>query len=266
MCKRLLADSMARKQSGFSLVETVGCPLRLMFEMTELLHDWPVRWFADGKEHEGPVRELAAYLLSQRVIALHVREGDEKLLHQIRDPSETGHQEGKAWNCLKQVESDMAAADRSRAAGAEADTRPVKWLVSSDTVGIRAWFRKAHPERLVMLLERPMHIDKSKSRMANQAAATMNTFAEWYAISLASELIASSSGLWTHRPSAFSESAWLWSLRDEHYKLILGRGGGSKGGCFRTAFKYTGAFPNADNVCRGELKRYTKAHNLLFEH
>jgi hypothetical protein len=263
LCKRLLADSMARKQRGFSLVETVGCPLRLMFEVTELLQDWPVRWFADEQEHEGPVRELAAYLLSQRVIALHVREGDEKLVHS-RDPSETGHQEGKAWKCLKQVESDMAAADSSRAVGAEADTRPIKWLVSSDTVGMREWFLKAHPQRLIMLLEPPVHIDKS--RKGNQAAATMNTFAEWYAISLARELVASSSGLWTHRPSAFSESAWLWSLRDEHYKLILGHGGGSKGGCYRTAFKYSGAFSITDEVCRGELKRYTKAHKLVFEH
>jgi hypothetical protein len=265
LCNSLSADSMSRNQSGFSLVETVGCPMRLMFEVTELLQDWPVRWFADEQEHEGTVREFAAYLLSQRVIALHVREGDTKLLHNRDHPSETGHQEGKAWKCLTQVESDMAAADRRRAVGAEADTRPIKWLVASDTVGMRDWFLKMHPQRLIMLLEPPVHIDLS--RKTNQTASTMNmnTFAEWYAISLARELVSSTSGFWTTRPSAFSESAWLWSLRDEHYKLLIGSRGGSKGGCYRTAFKYTGAFPNSNGVCRGNLKRYTKAHKLRYE-
>jgi hypothetical protein len=242
VCNKLHEDAVARKQGGYGLVETAGCPLRMQFEVSDELHEFRVRWFADGKEHEGPLRQLASYLVQHRVIATHVRIGDWALTHGFEG---TAGAQDKTLGCIQSVDATLSAAHD--------DDRPVRWLVAADTQGLRDWFLHKYPEKLVMLLADPVHISKRGTRDAYKT--TMNTFAEWYAISLASELI---SGHVTHRASAFSASAWLWSLRDRYHKLVLG----AKSSCTPAVFKYEGCFYKWGGSCDVDFDAYVKAQGV----
>jgi hypothetical protein len=245
VCHKLHEDAVARKQSGYGLVETAGCPLRMQFEVSDELHAFPVRWYADGKEHEGPLRQLAAYLVQHRVIATHLRVGDWALTHSYNG-SMLGA-EDETLSCIQSVDAALAARHD--------DDRPVRWLIAADTLGIRNWFLHKHPDKLIMLLADPVHISKRGKRDAYRTM--MKTFAEWYAISLASELI---SGHVTHRASAFSASAWFWSLRDRYHKLVLG--GAKFGACTPAVYKYEGCFYPWGGMCETDFKAYVKAQRV----
>jgi hypothetical protein len=245
VCRELHKDAAARKQVGYGLVETAGCPLRMQFEVSDELHEFPLRWLADGKEHEGPLRQLAAYLVQHRVIATHVRLGDTAL---TTGTKETLSAEDETLHCIQSVDATLSAAHD--------DDRPVRWLIAADTQGIRDWFLHNHPDKLVMLLEDPVHIFKMGKRDVN--SVTMKTFAEWYAMSLATELI---SGHRTHRASAFSKSAWLWSLRDRYYKLVLGQFGQKKS-CTPAVYKYEGCFYKWGGTCDTDFNAYVKAQGV----
>ena len=238
VCQKLHEDAAAREQSGYGLVETAGCPLRMQFEISDELHEFPVRWFADGKEHEGPLRQLGAYLVQHRVIATHVRNGDWALTQSFEG---TLGAQNETLRCIQSVDATLSA-DHD-------DDRPVRWLIAADTQGLRDWFLHNHPDKLVMLLANPVHIVKRGNRDAYKT--TMNTFTEWYAISLASELISAHR---TRRASAFSKSAWLWSLRDRYHKLVLG----AKNSCTPAVYNYEGCFYPWGGTCDVDFEAYLK--------
>lgn len=192
-----------------NLANSVGCPLRLMFEPRPDFLDHPVSFFMDGKIHDSSLRELVKLTKQFKTIALHYRAGDEVLV-------EHGKQKkvGNKWidsnECMELVDKYV------NFHGAEkGDNRPVKWIIASDDPGVRHFMENKHPDKVIMLMAPPEHLDLGKLKDHRQS--TINVFSEWYLLSQADELVANKVK-WAPI-SGFSKFARLYSLNTQYFAI-----------------------------------------------
>ena len=202
---------------------------------TKELLDLRISWFVNGGIVNGTVQELEDYLKGHEVLSLHVRVGDQGFngvaKYQIRPLFQD------VRKCTRLVDSYV-----SKSLSTE---KAVLWFLASDNPTIRAWFREKFPSKVVVLMHDPRHLS-SVSKMKAKGRAQeelLNMFAEWYLLGKGDHLIVNAAHERGRGVSSFSRTAWLYTLRSQHY-LVRDY---DKSFCIKQNFRLEGNI----NVARG---------------
>lgn len=262
--------------------DSLGCPLRAMLRPRQSFLDMRLAWFQDGAVQHGTLRQLATVVRGGPTVAMHARTNDATMRGGARAAALQlpVRKVESITRCLEMVSAQLhrtrgtgtgtgthaaTASTAAAAAAAAAAAGHVRWLVASDHAKIREHFREAYPTRTIMLMDAPQHLAESGEReeaggtaqsagggaaegaaraRARARAKARSTFAEWYLLGLADELVTSVN---KRRVSAFSKFAWLYSLRSQHYAVRF-----EGHHCLRKEFEFDGNTYRMPRNCTAE--------------
>lgn len=235
-CGRLLN---VVNEEEIQMHHVIGCPLRALLQVKNDFYHHEVAWFINGELSEGNLFELIDIMKDFNVVAVHLRLGDKYLvrnkMNSLPDTSEEFSLINATNRCTRRVFNTFK------------NNKETKFLIASDDIRVKNYYRKYHPSEVIILRSKPHHIvDIRRESDAVKIKDEKDLFAEWLVISKADELITNRA----HRfgISAFSRTAWLYSLRSIYYEV--------KGDelCSRKEFEYRGNSETIAPPCHGNQK------------
>lgn len=247
-----LVDSVGK--SEVSMKHVIGCPLRAIMQVKETMFDHEISWFNRGSTVNGSLGDLIAEMSEFNVIAIHLRLGDKYLM----EDSKVGQPESLS----EKYTLDNTMKCKSAVLNTFNNNKQTKFLIASDNHAVKSHFMEMFPNEVIVLKAKPHHITIIRRESEEtKIKEEKDLFAEWLAISRADELITNRA----HRfgISAFSRSAWLYSLRSSYYEVSRKKETDEQL-CKRKEFEYKGNSLTIDKTCNGDAKsrNITQPHLL----
>lgn len=234
----LVCESLKRTHAEYSMVNLVGCGLQMILEPSHLFrHEikFPIQ---DGL---GPVEHLTLNEIETRmsqyfVISIQFRYGDYAAFRNPKSIDENDQRFYLPFRCAETLESYVKYSLNI--------SKPVRWLVTSDSQDYKRFAAKYFAHKLLEFKFRSAHLVERIQETEHEHVPVEDTLAIWYLLGLGDELVTNkytdqgrydeSDNLFpitTGRISAFAKTSRVLHMRNDFINAA---------NCQRTIIQMTG--------------------------
>jgi len=208
---------------GASLIQTLGCSLRLTLNPLNSFLDRPLDWFIQGKVVKSSIRQVRTFLDDYTTISFQFRFGDMEFRKNRLNISSAG----KIPSSRRIVTKSLACGDSLYESVKKSTNKPLIYLFASDSLAERVHMQQTYGDKLVMLVATPTHISDDKLVKQNYKRSNSKygelsvvediaqlTAAEWMMIGVGDFVVIDSP---MGRVSWFPYTSLMWNLKPYAY-------------------------------------------------